>query len=646
MKNFRASPVLISLLWGLSFLCSLPLIKPYEISRLCAIGFLLCAIMLAGNEYILRAERPALGRPIPVSLGLFFLLAAASLIWTPAFSVSFISLWTFFLLPGGFLLFLMAENPAVYKNAACFAGCLVGGLGLWALVQYFFLPGLLVNGQVRIPFANPNNYAALLALGFFPGLGFMLRTKKRLHANLALLYGAVTLGGIIIIGGRGVLLATFLMAAFFLLAVRPHLARHRRCGVVLALTAFAAFILPYLIRNDQVMALDRLQELTTGPEAATATRLSVWHSTWEMIKTHPLTGTGLGTFYLYYPQYRLPADQFSGGLMTHNDPLQFWAEIGILGPVLFYLVLAIAGFYMIRFLQRTPSASEDRIMPVAAFCGLGVIALHVHIDFDLYGPATLCLCGLVLAFWHQQTVSPLTSARRLSPVIPIIAALAALPILFPLQGLLRSEYYTNQAKAYALRGDMNAYGAMVNKAHDAGFGLNARAYAMAAIVPLGLLENPDAALPPSEKEALITQTESLLARAISHNPRNVLSYYEKARLRRISGDSAAAADILEKTLVMDPRHLPSRLLLADLYEKKGEREKAWTLLRAGLDYHYGFHNPLLLYKRLLDGGMERNDLPFVKQMSEKIEEIRIRNNTALKMKPRQAPDVPPGAPVE
>jgi hypothetical protein len=48
-----------------------------------------------------------------------------------------------------------------------------------------------------------------------------------------------------------------------------------------------------------------------------------------------LDRTGIGTFYLYYPAVNT-GDYFSTGRMAHSDPLQFWAEMGVLAPLLFY----------------------------------------------------------------------------------------------------------------------------------------------------------------------------------------------------------------------------------------------------------------------------------------------------------------------
>ena len=60
-----------------------------------------------------------------------------------------------------------------------------------------------------------------------------------------------------------------------------------------------------------------------------------------MIKEYGLFGTGIGTYFLYFPEFRLAGDNW-GAYYAHNDPLQYWIELGVLGPILFYaFVIAV-----------------------------------------------------------------------------------------------------------------------------------------------------------------------------------------------------------------------------------------------------------------------------------------------------------------
>lgn len=70
-------------------------------------------------------------------------------------------------------------------------------------------------------------------------------------------------------------------------------------------------------------------------------RLMLYKNTWEMAKDRPLAGFGLGSFKSVYPAYARSAvidRHFSLRVQpaeTHNDFIQFWAELGIIGVTLF-----------------------------------------------------------------------------------------------------------------------------------------------------------------------------------------------------------------------------------------------------------------------------------------------------------------------
>ena len=53
---------------------------------------------------------------------------------------------------------------------------------------------------------------------------------------------------------------------------------------------------------------ERAAQLLNPGNESVGSRLALWKATWAMIHDHAALGTGYGTFYLFYPQYRLPGD--------------------------------------------------------------------------------------------------------------------------------------------------------------------------------------------------------------------------------------------------------------------------------------------------------------------------------------------------
>ena len=170
MSFERTYPPIMASIWLASLLFALPFIQPYEIARLVAIGLAFLGAMLMIGK--------SLNEGINLSQSAFydltFLITAwcfASIFWSPAFNISYISFFTFSLLPLSFFAFsFCSEKEAIFdyffKGLIFLTTC----LSLFAFYQYFLKPELLHGGFVRYPFANPNSFAALLSLGFFLGL--------------------------------------------------------------------------------------------------------------------------------------------------------------------------------------------------------------------------------------------------------------------------------------------------------------------------------------------------------------------------------------------------------------------------------------------------------------------------------------------
>lgn len=619
MNRWRHPPSALALLWLLSLFFSLPLVEPLALSRLASVGFMLVALILAGWLWLKDETRAPVLKPLPVLLILFFFWAALSLLWTESFYHSYIGIWRLFLLPGSFLIFFLAGSGRLYRSAAIGAAVITGALALWALAQYFFLTDLLVTGQARSVFANPNSYAAFLALGLLPGLGVMLATKRCLHANLLLLFCAITLAGTIILASRGVLLALAVALIFMLVANRRFLHQHWRCGLILLIVATSAFILPVI--TGQGGAASRFGNFAENPEAVANTRFIIWDATWQIIKEHKILGTGFETFALNYPAYRPIADKFSGGRMAHNDPLQFWAELGLPGFLLFYLIIALCGFYMIRFLRQTLPDQADRILPVSCFAALGLVLGHSHISFDLYIAAFLPVLGLVIAYWYSNTCPALTEsgpANTVQKATYFSLALVACAGFFLLQGLLRSSWHSGEAERLAKTSDIQAFARHANIAHEAGFGLHAEPYLLAASLPLATLQERFYTLPAEERQQLAAQTKSHLTNALARNPLDPRAYYAYARLYLLQQKPEQAAQMLGSALKYDPLHLPSRMMLADIYKASGREDKAWALLKEGLDRPYPLHDTREYHRLVLAEALRREEIEIIIKIQDRI----------------------------
>jgi len=108
-------------------------------------------------------------------------------------------------------------------------------------------------------------------------------------------------------------------------------------------------------------------------------RLFTWLSTWEMINTNPVFGTGIGSFYVTYPAWRRPQIFFIEGKHNtesdhpENEYLEVWFDEGIIGFTVFLLLICFvftAGYKNIEFFH-SGKGSRDSPMP---YIQLGVLA--------------------------------------------------------------------------------------------------------------------------------------------------------------------------------------------------------------------------------------------------------------------------------
>jgi O-antigen ligase len=123
--------------------------------------------------------------------------------------------------------------------------------------------------------------------------------------------------------------------------------------------------------NSQANSEERMDGLT---------RREIWHSSWQLVKEHPLTGVGFGAYFLAIPKYQ----SGSGRIRleeAHNDYLDLAANGGLVAVGLAFWFIAI-----IVWRTRKSFKSADpyrRAAALGAAAGILSICLHSLVDFGL-----------------------------------------------------------------------------------------------------------------------------------------------------------------------------------------------------------------------------------------------------------------------
>src|SRR6185295_5473018 len=118
-----------------------------------------------------------------------------------------------------------------------------------------------------------------------------------------------------------------------------------------------------------------------------------WSVTLQIIKAHPLIGTGLGAFGVVYTKFDTRNGLFRLE-QAHNDYLQVLSDGGIIGAA---LALMFVGLLFYRAFVRARSRDDFRRgVALAALGGCFAVLVHSFFDFTLHTTSN-ALLFLVLA---------------------------------------------------------------------------------------------------------------------------------------------------------------------------------------------------------------------------------------------------------
>jgi O-antigen ligase len=138
--------------------------------------------------------------------------------------------------------------------------------------------------------------------------------------------------------------------------------------------------------------------LSTGIESSG--RFLRWPATLSMARDFPIFGSGFGTYrYTYFLYDKDEGSKWS--THAHNDYLEAVAEGGVIGSALFFLLIGLVVYSIVRMWG-------DRKHPDVKLIGIGIItslfvaAFHSIFDFSLHIPSNIFVFVLVLVLGVKQ----------------------------------------------------------------------------------------------------------------------------------------------------------------------------------------------------------------------------------------------------
>ena len=294
------------------------------------------------------------------------------------------------------------------------------------------------RGYLAAGLGSTSHIGDLTALALLPALTLLGEARKGRVKILLFAAAIVIPAGLIIsfsVGSNfGLIAGAGLMAGLVLWRDRGRWFT-RRIGRWLALSAAWAamilfFILPHPANPHGLMPDEAGGKITArwgifseafGSnrwQAGGPTRLAIWAETLEMIRRHPLTGVGTGNFTYVYPEmdsrlvWDRPDLRVYQGMYTnaaHNEILQQWAELGIVGLFLFLTLNGLAFYSLLRGIAWTGKMEFLIRMTLAGMMLAWLV--QAQMNFSLQHPAgALTFFALLLAVALEKRTRPGTPA--------------------------------------------------------------------------------------------------------------------------------------------------------------------------------------------------------------------------------------------
>ncbi|MFH1799227.1 MAG: O-antigen ligase family protein [Candidatus Omnitrophota bacterium] len=278
-------------------------------------------------------------------------------------------------------------------------------MSIFYLMRYFGAPA--PRG-----FINPDHFSAYLDMIIPLSLGFFLVPSKDPRSRSAqesgsgvkkgkddlwplLIFFAIIMSAALFFtmsrGGMLSFMATLLFISF--LVFKRHSLR-KKGWIFIVIAGFIVLMLAWL---GLTPVMERL--LSIHAEVTSlyfSGRLPIWQGTLDIIKDHPLLGTGLGTFNDIFPKYQPLENVMYHYTYPHSEFLGLLAETGIAG----FALTGVCILGSIVYLFRRYRERHDPWVTGMSLCALGSLAsifIHSWTDFNLQIPANAILLSTLLA---------------------------------------------------------------------------------------------------------------------------------------------------------------------------------------------------------------------------------------------------------
>jgi O-antigen ligase len=184
----------------------------------------------------------------------------------------------------------------------------------------------------------------------------------------------------------------------------------------------------------------RVASIGSEGDESTIARFRLWNSAWDYAQKHPFMGCGFGNWKLASIPY---SREFNDGLIVpihaHNDFLEYFAELGFPGGILYALLFLFFAVYGIRTYLHNP-LSDESVFTIFSLIAVVAFAIDSSLNFPKEEPINqlmLAIAGMgVLSGYTSWKNSAATAAENkpaisgLPQLYSFVLGLLMIPILY------------------------------------------------------------------------------------------------------------------------------------------------------------------------------------------------------------------------
>jgi O-antigen ligase len=155
-----------------------------------------------------------------------------------------------------------------------------------------------------------------------------------------------------------------------------------RALLIVALLTAAVFAIAFVGGDPFVARIDSVpDEFNRSTADSYVLRQSIWRATWDLIKDHPVAGSGFGGYWIAITKYHHASGEITPQ-QAANDYLELLAGGGVIGFAIAIWLAVILGRVARSKLCRTSAYS--RAATLGALAGILTVAVHSLVDFGLH----------------------------------------------------------------------------------------------------------------------------------------------------------------------------------------------------------------------------------------------------------------------